>query len=142
MIDVQGLPNSIAGDGKVRPYGDGSTPPVFIERTAVQVRTAGRETRKFLGNIDAALGARAVQDGATRSFHHHLRNGEQVLNMVFDAAARRGRKAVQIAPSSLFAVHKPLIEHIRSGVVTRIVTSCMSGPVANAVSRVPWRCLL
>ena len=135
MIDGQALPDSIAGYGKVRPYRDGAIPPAFIERTAVQVRTSGRETRKLLDSIEAVLDACAVQDGATLSFHHHLRNGDQVLNMVLDAAARRGLKDLRIAPSSLFAVHEPLIGHIRSGVVTHIVTSYMSGPVANAISQ-------
>ena len=135
MIDGQALPDSIAGYGNVRPYRDDAIPPAFIERTTVQVKTSGRGTQKLLCSIEAALDACAVQDGATLSFHHHLRNGDQVLNMVLDAAARRGLKDLRIAPSSLFAVHEPLIEHIRSGVVTRVVTSYMTGPVANAISQ-------
>jgi citrate lyase subunit alpha/citrate CoA-transferase len=40
-----------------------------------------------------------------------------------------------VAASSLFPVHEPLVAHLRSGVVTRLHTAYMSGPVADAVSR-------
>ena len=31
-----------------------------------------------------------LRDGMTISFHHHLRNGDYVLNMVLDEAAKMG----------------------------------------------------
>ena len=43
----------------------------------------------------------------TLSFHHHLRNGDHVLNQVLAVAARRGLQGLRIAPRSLFAVHAP-----------------------------------
>ncbi len=46
-----------------------------------------------------------------------------------------GLRDLTVAPSSLFAVHAPLVEHIRNGVVTRIFTVYMVGPVADAVSQ-------
>ena len=69
----------------------------------------------------------------TLSFHHHLRNGDHVLNKVLEAAAGLGLRDLCIAASSLFPVHAPLVEHIRQGVVTRLDTDYMSGPVATAV---------
>ena len=71
----------------------------------------------------------------TISFHHHLRNGDYVLNMVVDAIAKRGIKDLTVAASSIFPIHVPLVDHIRSGVVTGLVTNYMSGPVADAVSK-------
>ena len=88
----------------------------------------------MLADVDAALVAAELRDGAVISFHHHLRNGDGVLNLVLDAAARRGIKNLTLAASSLFPVHAPLIEHMRSGVVTRIYTAYVSGPVAEAIS--------
>lgn len=41
---------------------------------------------------------------------------------------------ITVAASSLFAVHAPLVEHIRSGVIGGIHTAYMRGPVAHAVS--------
>ncbi|WP_207005460.1 citrate lyase subunit alpha [Trinickia mobilis] len=31
-----------------------------------------------------------VRDGATLSFHHHLRNGDHILDMVLEVAAEMG----------------------------------------------------
>jgi len=33
-----------------------------------------------------------LRDGMTISFHHHLRNGDYVLNMVLDEAAKMGER--------------------------------------------------
>ena len=89
----------------------------------------------WLDTIDAAFDACGITDGSVLSFHHHLRNGDAVICDVIDLAARRGLKGLGIAASSLFPVHAPLAEHIRAGVVTRLWTSYMNGPVAEAVSR-------
>ena len=90
---------------------------------------------KLVASIDAALDACGVRDGATLSFHHHLRNGDGVLNAVMEAAARRGLRDIHVAATSIFAVHAPLVEHIRNGVVTRLSAAFVSGPVGAAVSR-------
>ena len=94
-----------------------------------------RGRKKLLGNIESAFVACGIGDGATLSFHHHLRNGDQVLNLVLAVAAHRGVKDLTVAASSIFPVHAPLVGHLRSGVVARLTTAYMSGPVAEAVSR-------
>ncbi|WGW05169.1 citrate lyase subunit alpha [Tropicibacter oceani] len=86
-------------------------------------------------SLNAALDAADLADGATISFHHHLRNGDGVLNAVLDACAARGLRNLHVAASSLFPVHAPLVDHIRSGVVTRISAGFVSGPVGEAVSQ-------
>jgi citrate lyase subunit alpha / citrate CoA-transferase len=54
---------------------------------------------------------------------------------VLAVAARRELTDLKIAASSLFPVHAPLVEHMRRGVVTRLCTAYVSGPVADALSR-------
>ena len=76
-----------------------------------------------------------LKDGMTVSFHHHLRNGDYVLNMVMEKLHERGLKNLRLAASSIFACHKPLVAMIEDGTVTDIETSYMSGPVAEAVSK-------
>lgn len=90
---------------------------------------------KLLPSLRAAILASGLKDGGTVSFHHHLRNGDQVINMVLSEIAALGLSDITVAASSLFAVHAPLVEHIRSGVVGGIHAAYMSGPVAQAVSR-------
>lgn len=51
----------------------------------------------------------------TISFHHHLRNGDYVLNMVMEEAAGLGIRGLTINASSVFDCHKPLIDHIKNG---------------------------
>ncbi len=92
-------------------------------------------TNKFLPDITTALKEAGLADNMTLSFHHHLRNGDFVANMVVDAAAAMGVKGLTLALSSVFPVHKALIPHIESGVVTGLDTNYMSGPLAQAVSR-------
>lgn len=90
---------------------------------------------KLMPGLRAAIAASGLKDGGTVSFHHHLRNGDQVMNMVMDEIAGMGIADITLAASSLFAVHAPLVEHIRQGVIGAIHTAYMSGPVAHAVSR-------
>ncbi|MDP4161368.1 MAG: citrate lyase subunit alpha, partial [Bacillota bacterium] len=74
-------------------------------------------------------------NGMTISFHHHLRNGDFVLNMVLEALAKRGIKDLTIAASSIFPIHAPLVEHMENEVVTGIAANYISGPVALAISQ-------
>lgn len=97
-------------------------------------RKTSRRT-KLLADLEAAISACEIGDGATISFHHHLRNGDAVLNLVLDALARRGVRDLHVAASSIFPVHAPLVDHIRNGMVSRLSTSFISGPVGEAVSR-------
>ena len=90
---------------------------------------------KLKTGLREALEAAGLRSGMTISFHHHLRNGDGVMNQVLDEAARMGVRDLTVQASSVFPVHAPLVGHIRSGVVTALETCYMSGPVARAVSR-------
>ncbi len=128
------LPEFIEGYGPIAPF-DGIRPsPATVARVATRVAPYARGREKLLADIDAAFVACRIGDGATLSFHHHLRNGDQVLNQVLAVAARLGLRNLTVATSSIFPVHAPLVEHLQRGVVTRLTTAYMSGPVAQAVS--------
>ncbi len=73
-------------------------------------------------------------DGMTISFHHHLRNGDFVLDMVMKELKKRGIKDLTVMASSIFPCHEILVDLMKDGTVTQLVTSYMSGPVAKAVS--------
>ncbi|WP_338666592.1 citrate lyase subunit alpha [Pseudodesulfovibrio methanolicus] len=90
---------------------------------------------KFLPDVATALREAGLADNMTLSFHHHMRNGDYVANMVLEAAAQLGVKGLTIAMSSLFPVHEAMIPHIKSGVIAAIDTDYMSGPLAAAISR-------
>lgn len=93
-----------------------------------------KERCKIRHDLKKLLAELHLRDGMTVSFHHHLRNGDNVMNHVMKTIAELGIKDITLAASSLFPVHEPLVELIKSGVITKIVSNYMSGPVADAVS--------
>ena len=76
-----------------------------------------------------------LHNGMVISFHHHLRNGDYVLDMVMREIKKRGIKDLTVMASSIFPCHEILVELMKDGTVTQIMTSYMSGPVAKAVSK-------
>jgi citrate lyase subunit alpha / citrate CoA-transferase len=123
------------GYGRIRPFRGafaelGSSPVVGQRRRGI---VPGHSKR--LADLDAAIDACGLRDGATLSFHHHLRNGDGVLNAVMAAVARKGLRDIHVAATSIFPVHAPLVDHIRSGTVTQLSAAFVSGPVGEAVSQ-------
>lgn len=90
---------------------------------------------KVVKSIKEAVQLAGVKDGMTVSFHHHLRNGDFVLNMVMAEIAQQGIKDINVNASSLFDVHTPILEHIQNGVVTGISADYIAAGVGRAISQ-------
>jgi citrate lyase subunit alpha/citrate CoA-transferase len=90
--------------------------------------------RKVCGSVEEAIRRSGLKNGMTISFHHAFREGDKVVNTVLDTLAGLGFKDLTLASSSLLNCHAPLIEHIKSGVVTQIYTSGVRGKLAEALS--------
>lgn len=90
---------------------------------------------KLVKSIREAIGLSGLQDGMTVSFHHHLRNGDFVLNMVMEQIAELGIRDITVNASSLFDTHLPLQGHIQSGVVTGICANYISAPLGRLLSQ-------
>ncbi len=110
------------GIGKHKPSGRKVGPPIPTG--------ADFTDSKVLKNLDQALDRLNLRNGMTISFHHHLRNGDFLVNLVVDKLAERGLKDLVLAPSALFPVHEPLVDHIKSGVISHVLGS-MNGPVGR-----------
>lgn len=102
---------------------------------AIQPKQEYQKESSKVVSLEEAIRRSGLKDGMTISFHHHFRGGDKVVNMVVDKLAEMGFKNLHVAASSLQDVHKPLIEHIRNGVVTKITTSGLRGELANEISR-------
>ena len=107
----------------------------IVTRAPVRVRCAVPGAAKVLPGLRAAIEACGLKDGATVSFHHHLRNGDGVLNLVMAEIAAMGLRDIAVAASSIFPVHAPLVGHMRSGVVSGLSATYIAGPVGEAVAR-------
>ncbi|MBK5246870.1 MAG: citrate lyase subunit alpha [Peptostreptococcaceae bacterium] len=104
-------------------------------KTTAKIKSFVPGSKKLLATIDEAIEKTGLKDGMTVSFHHHLRNGDQVVNLVMAAIAAKGIKDIHIAVSGIFAVHEPLVKMMEDGVVTKVTTSTFNpGPVAKAIT--------
>ena len=90
---------------------------------------------KLVRSIREAIELSGLKDGMTVSFHHHLRNGDYVLNMVMEQIAEMGIRDLNVNASSIFDTHFPLVEHIRNHVVSGIQTDYMAAGVGREISR-------
>ncbi|SUG56868.1 citrate lyase subunit alpha [Salmonella enterica subsp. diarizonae] len=90
---------------------------------------------KLCASLEEAIRRSGLRDGMTLSFHHAFRGGDLTINLVMETIAKMGFKNLTLASSSLSDCHAPLVEHIRNGVVRRIYTSGLRGPLAEEISR-------
>lgn len=137
MINSVGreIPGKIEGYKKVVPFSGAFNNLGSGVRVSSRYKTVLPGEKKVLKSIREAIEKVGLKDGMTISFHHHLRNGDFVMNMVVDEIARMDIKNIKIAASSIFNCHEPLIEHIKKGVVTSLEANYIVGPVATAISK-------
>ena len=88
---------------------------------------------KIVASIRDAIISAGLKDGMTISFHHHMRNGDYVVNMVMDEIAAMGFKDLTLNATALFDIHLPLIDHIKNGVVTTLMTNYMSAALGKQI---------
>lgn len=89
---------------------------------------------KIVGSLKEAIKLSGLKNGMRISFHHHLRNGDHVINMVMDEIANMGYKELTVNSSSVFDIHIPLIDHIKNNVVTGLEVNYMGGAVGRVIS--------
>ena len=89
---------------------------------------------KVVKSLKEVIQLAGLKDGMTVSFHHHLRNGDFVLNMVLEEIANQGLKDINVNASSVFDVHAPILEHIENGVVTGLAADYIAKGVGRAIS--------
>lgn len=131
------VPDFIEGYGSVRHY-EGAFARAGKPSKRAEVRIhkgASPGGRKLCESLGEALDKLPLRDGMTVSFHHHLRNGDFVTNMVMEEIGKRGYKDIHVAASGLFACHGPLVPLIEDGTITQISVSTFgAGPVPQAIS--------
>ena len=90
---------------------------------------------KVVKSLKEVIQLAGLKDGMTVSFHHHLRNGDFVMNMVMEEIAAQGFKDIYVNASSLFDVHVPLLEHIENKVVTGVGADYIAAGLGRAFSQ-------
>lgn len=115
------------GVGKHKPTGNKAPVPIS---TCADYPSDGN---KVVSSIREALEKVGLSDGMTVSSHHHFRNGDLVMNQVFDAAKDMGVKDLMWFPSASFPCHAPLIDRLEDGTIHHIEGS-MNGPLGAYTS--------
>ncbi|HZJ82645.1 MAG TPA: citrate lyase subunit alpha [Clostridia bacterium] len=90
---------------------------------------------KIREDLAALIKELDIKDKDSLSFHHHLRNGDKVLNLVMKEVQKAGIKGITLVATSLFPVNKELIPLLEDGTIENIVTSYITGDLAKAISR-------
>ncbi len=126
------VPSEINGV-RFKPFaGDMKTPPEG-RRAGSLIRMAPRGRNKVVKSLKEVIKNVGLEDGMTVSFHHHLRNGDFVVNMVMKTIEKMGFKNIRLAPTALFPIHEPLVPMLKNGTIRRIEGS-MNGPLGKATS--------
>ncbi len=115
------------GVGKYKPSGGKASSPI---RMCSDYPMDGNKVVDFLRE---ALEKCGLKDSMTISSHHHFRNGDLLMNQVFDIVAEMGVKDIRWFPSAAFPCHEPIIEHMKDGVV-RWVEGSLNGPLGRFAS--------
>jgi citrate lyase subunit alpha/citrate CoA-transferase len=136
------VPDEIDGK-KLKPFKGSHATHGGGRKIGPPIRATVDYKNKLRASLDEAIDACQIKDGMTVSFHHHLRNGDYLINMVLERLEARGLKDLVLAPSALFPVHEPIVELVEKGVVSHIEGS-MNGPVGRACSlgRMKKACVL
>ena len=116
------------GVGKYRPEGRKRAPKIA---TYADYPSDGD---KCVKDLKEALVKAGLKDGMIISSHHHFRNGDLIMNQVFDIAKELGVKDLIWFPSASFPCHEHLIQYLEDGTINRIEGS-MNGPLGNFTSQ-------
>ena len=138
MINAVGrdIPEELLVNGREVYQGKYYMDGKYMQKAAPKTRRYEKPAEsKIVETIVDALKACGAKDGMTFSFHHHLRNGDFVANMVMQAAVEElGLKDLTIAATSLGEAHDPIADYIEQGKVVGIQTSGIRGRVGDVVS--------
>lgn len=128
------LPENLFGK-KIRPYRGIHESKIRGKRVgpSYQKSIVTRDSKRFFYSIESLLSHLSLVNGTTVSFHHALREGDNVILPIMNAISSFGLKNITLASTALFSVHTPLKEHIESGTISRIEGS-INGPLGKLIS--------
>ena len=123
------------------PYRDPYSLRPDADRATRSLKRANPGDRKVLATLQDAIERAGPRDGMTIATHHHLRNGDDVLNHVVRVIENLGIRDVTIASSSIHPrVHAEIIDAIRSGTITRLECG-VNGSSTSSPAGVSWTAL-
>ena len=89
---------------------------------------------KILNNLHDLYKEVDIHEFKNISFHHHLRNGDYVLNMVLRQYLENKVTGLNLFPSAIFPNYTSILDLLKNNQVNNITTNYINGPVANHIS--------
>jgi citrate lyase subunit alpha/citrate CoA-transferase len=84
-------------------------------------------TMKLIEKLD-------MDHSQTISFHHHLREGDRVMETVIKALHDAGLRDLTVCSSSVMNCHDFLVEYIKNGTICNLETSGLRGELGKFIS--------
>ena len=130
------VPTEINGDKAVPFQGVGKYKPEGrrFSHAITSNKDYPADGNKQVASIKEALIKAGLKDGMTISSHHHFRNGDLIMNQVFDIAKELGVKDLRWFPSASFPCHEHLIQYLEDGTISHIEGS-MNGALGRYTSQ-------
>lgn len=129
------IPDELLVNGREVYQGKNYMDGKYMQKVAPRtIRREAPTESKIVKSIHDALVQCNAHDGMTVSFHHHLRDGDYVVNLVMKEIVEMGLTDINIAATSLGSAHNPIAEYIEQGIVTGIQTSGIRGKMGEVVS--------
>ena len=127
------IPESWMGR-KLIPYQDPYSLMPDVDRGTRPLERRNPGESKVLPSLRAAIEKCGLRSGMNIATHHHLRNGDRLLNLIVRELDALGLRDIGIASSSVHQVHSEIIPFIRKGVVTRCETG-VNGLIGELASK-------
>jgi citrate lyase subunit alpha/citrate CoA-transferase len=127
-VEINSIPQTpFMGVGKYKPDGLKATSPI---RSCSDYPMDGN---KIVQSLKDVLQKAGIRNGMTISSHHHFRNGDLVMNQVFDMCHELGVRGLRWFPSATFPCHAHIIDHMKNGTVD-LVEGSLNGDIGRFVS--------
>lgn len=128
LTEINGISQiPFLGIGKYNPNGLKATTPIH------SCSDFPMDGNKVVSSLTDALKKVGIKDGMTISSHHHFRNGDLVMNNIFDICHKLSIKGLRWFPSATFPCHAPIIDYMRNGTVD-LVEGSLNGDIGRFVS--------
>ncbi len=113
------IPDYLLTEGREVYQGKNYMDGKYIQKASPRTRRYEKpQESKLVDSLAQALRQCGARSGMTFSFHHHLRDGDYVVNLVMAAAIEElGLKDLTIAATSLGSAHDPIADYIEQGKV-------------------------
>lgn len=108
----------------------------FLSKTRNIIKIEKHQNKvEFFHSYEEAFDYFQLGSNQTYSFHHHLRNGDFVINEVCKKLSKRKYSNLTLAPSSIFPSYKDIIPLIQNKQVKDIYTSYLNGEVSSVIQQ-------